>query len=75
MDVLVSTGEQVTIALLCMALEATGICARSYTGGQVRILTDEAHGKARIKEIDSHRIHADLDAGQSRGCGRFSGRR
>ncbi|MDB9805452.1 aspartate kinase [Porticoccaceae bacterium] len=64
MDVLVSTGEQVTIALLCMALEATGIGARSYTGGQVRILTDEAHGKARIKEIDSHRIHADLDAGR-----------
>ena len=64
MDVLVSTGEQVTIALLCMALEAAGIGARSYTGGQVRILTDEAHGKARIKEIDSHRIHADLDAGR-----------
>jgi aspartate kinase len=64
MDVLVSTGEQVTIALLCMALEAAGISARSYTGGQVRILTDEAHGKARIKEIDSHRIHADLDAGR-----------
>jgi aspartate kinase len=64
MDVLVSTGEQVTIALLCMALEAAGISARSYTGGQVRILTDEAHGKARIKEIDSHRIHVDLDAGR-----------
>jgi aspartate kinase len=64
MDVLVSTGEQVTIALLCMALEAAGVSARSYTGGQVRILTDEAHGKARIKEIDSHRIHSDLDAGR-----------
>lgn len=64
MDVLVSTGEQVTIALLCIALEAAGVSARSYTGGQVRILTDEAHGKARIKEIDSHRIHADLDAGR-----------
>ena len=64
MDVLVSTGEQVTIALLCIALEATGVSARSYTGGQVRILTDEAHGKARIKEIDSHRIHSDLDAGR-----------
>ena len=60
MDVLVSTGEQVTIALLCIALEAAGVSARSYTGGQVRILTDEAHGKARIKEIDSHRIHSDL---------------
>ncbi len=64
MDVLVSTGEQVTIALLCIALEAVGVSARSYTGGQVRILTDEAHGKARIKEIDSPRIHVDLDAGR-----------
>ena len=64
MDVLVSTGEQVTIALLCMALEAAGVSARSYTGSQVRILTDDAHGKARIKEIDSHRIHSDIDAGR-----------
>ena len=64
MDVLVSTGEQVTIALLCMALQEVGIEARSYTGGQVRILTDNAHGKARIQEIDAHRIHADLDAGR-----------
>jgi aspartate kinase len=64
MDVLVSTGEQVTIALLCMALNKLGIEARSYTGGQVRILTDNAHGKARIKEIDGHRIESDLDAGR-----------
>ena len=64
MDVLVSTGEQVTIALLCMALQEVGIEARSYTGGQVRILTDNAHGKARIQEIDAHRIHSDLDAGR-----------
>ena len=64
MDVLVSTGEQVTIALLCMALNKLGIEARSYTGGQVRILTDNAHGKARIKEIDGHRIEGDLDAGR-----------
>ena len=64
MDVLVSTGEQVTIALLCMALNKLGIEARSYTGGQVRILTDSAHGKARIKEIDGHRIERDLDAGR-----------
>jgi len=63
MDVLVSTGEQVTIALLCMALQKLGIEARSYTGGQVRILTDNAHGKARIREIDGHRIEADLNAG------------
>ena len=64
MDVLVSTGEQVTIALLCMALEDIGVDARSYTGGQVRILTDNAHGKARIKEIDGHRIKEDLDVGR-----------
>jgi len=62
MDVLVSTGEQVTIALLCMALNKLGVEARSYTGGQVRILTDNAHGKARIQQIDGHRIEADLDA-------------
>ena len=64
MDVLVSTGEQVTIALLCMALKTLGVEARSYTGGQVRILTDNAHGKARIQEIDGHRIRADLNAGR-----------
>ena len=63
MDVLVSTGEQVTIALLCMALNKIGIAAKSYTGGQVRIMTDSSHGKARIKEIDSHKMHSDLDAG------------
>ena len=49
MDVLVSTGEQVTIALLSMALSEKGCPARSYTGGQVRILTDESHTKARIR--------------------------
>ena len=64
MDVLVSTGEQVTIALLCMALNKLGVEARSYTGGQVRILTDNSHGKARIQQIDGHRIEADLDAGR-----------
>ena len=63
MDVLVSTGEQVTIALLCIALQKLGVGARSYTGSQVCILTDNAHGKARIREIDSHRIEADLNAG------------
>ncbi|WP_177420269.1 aspartate kinase [endosymbiont of Lamellibrachia barhami] len=63
MDVLVSTGEQVTIALLCMALHKVGCQARSYTGGQVQILTDNAHNKARIKDIDSARVKADLDAG------------
>jgi len=63
MDVLVSTGEQVTIALLCMALHKIGCPARSYTGGQIRILTDKAHGKARIREIDEVAVKADLDAG------------
>lgn len=63
MDVLVSTGEQVTIALLCMALQKLGMRSRSYTGGQVAIETDSAHGKARIKRIDEHRLQADLNEG------------
>ncbi len=63
MDVLLSTGEQVTIALLCMALEKRGYGARSFTGGQVRILTDSAHTRARIREIDGTRIHAQLEQG------------
>ncbi len=64
MDVLVSTGEQVTIALLSMALQKRGCDACSYTGGQVRILTDNSHSKARIQDIDAHRIQADLSAGR-----------
>ncbi|MGK0500536.1 MAG: aspartate kinase [Oceanicoccus sp.] len=64
LDVLVSTGEQVTIALLSMALNKRGCPARSYTGSQVRILTDSAHNKARIKEIDETNIRADLEAGR-----------
>ncbi|MEX2468596.1 MAG: aspartate kinase [Pseudohongiellaceae bacterium] len=63
LDVLLSTGEQVTIALLCMALETRGYGARSFTGGQVRILTDQAHTRARIREIDGTRIHAQLEQG------------
>lgn len=62
MDVLVSTGEQVTIALLTMALLDRGCDARSYTGAQIRMVTDDAHGKARIKEIQSEKMKADLDA-------------
>ncbi|MES9833086.1 MAG: aspartate kinase [Candidatus Thiodiazotropha sp. DIVDIV] len=62
MDVLVSTGEQVTIALLSMALQKIGSPARSYTGGQVHILTDSAYSKARIRDIDAARVKADLDA-------------
>ncbi len=64
MDVLLSTGEQVTIALLAMALESIGQPARSYTGAQVRILTDSAHTKARIEKIDDAPIRADLAAGR-----------
>ena len=64
MDVLLSTGEQVTIALLSMALEARECPARSYTGSQVHILTDNVHNKARIKDIDASRVRADLDAGR-----------
>jgi aspartate kinase len=64
LDVLLSTGEQVTIALLAMALEKLGCPARSYTGGQVHILTDSAHNKARIRDIDAARVRADLDGGR-----------
>jgi len=64
MDVLLSTGEQVTIALLAMALHKLGHPARSYTGGQVRILTDSVHSKARIVAIDDAKMRADLDAGR-----------
>ncbi|MBI5920102.1 MAG: aspartate kinase [Betaproteobacteria bacterium] len=61
LDVTVSTGEQVTIGLLAMALKEIGIKARSYTGGQVRILTDDAYTKARILSIDDQAMRADLD--------------
>lgn len=64
MDVLLSTGEQVTIALLSMALLKRGLDARSYTGSQVRITTDCAHGKARIQKIDTEAMRADIDAGR-----------
>ncbi|HEB59689.1 MAG TPA: aspartate kinase [Gammaproteobacteria bacterium] len=62
-DVLLATGEQVTIALLAMALNRLGCPARSYTGSQVHILTDDAHTKARILDIDEARVRHDLDAG------------
>jgi len=64
MDVLLSTGEQVTISLLAMALQQLGCDAISYTGAQVRITTDSEYGKARIKSIDDHRIHASLKEGR-----------
>ena len=64
MDVLVSTGEQVTIALLCMALSERQCPARSYTGGQVKIQTDSSHTKARIQNIDVDNMRRDLNGGQ-----------
>jgi aspartate kinase len=63
LDVLLATGEQVSIALTCMTLENYGCPARSYTGAQVHILTDSAHTKARILGIDSQRIRSDLANG------------
>lgn len=63
LDVLLSTGEQVTIALLCMALEQRSCSAISMTGGQVRILTDEVHNKARIVDIDGSRVRRLLARG------------
>jgi aspartate kinase, monofunctional class len=64
LDMLVATGEQVTIALLAMALKKRGQDARSYTGGQVRILTDSAFNKARILEIDEKNMRRDLSEGR-----------
>ena len=64
LDVLLSTGEQVTTALLAMALHKRGCPALSFTGSQVRILTDSAHTKARIREIDDERLRSELDAGR-----------
>lgn len=63
MDVLLSTGEQVTIALLSMALDDRGVRATSYTGSQVKIVTDKAHTKARIVNIEDRRMRADLANG------------
>ena len=64
LDVLLATGEQATIALLSMALMARGCAARSYTGAQVHILTDGAHNKARILDIDADSVSSDLAAGR-----------
>jgi aspartate kinase len=63
MDVLLTTGEQVSIALLAMALNARGVPARSFTGGQVRVLTTSAHGRARIENVETERLRAALDEG------------
>jgi aspartate kinase len=63
LDVIAATGEQVTIGLLAIALHELGVDARSYTGGQVRVLTDNAYTKARILEIDEANMRRDLEAG------------
>jgi len=63
LDVMVSTGEQVSIGLTALALIDLGIKAKSYTGSQVKILTDDAHNKARILKIDHNNIQEDLDKG------------
>ena len=64
LDVLLSTGEQVTISLLSMALKELGFQAKSYTGSQVKILTDNKYGKARILEIDERNVRKDLSSGR-----------
>jgi aspartate kinase len=64
LDVLLSTGEQVTIALLAMSLKKRGVPARSFTGAQVQILTDNAHNKARIVDINKQRVSEALEAGE-----------
>jgi len=64
LDMLISTGEQVTIALLAMAMEQQGIPATSYTGAQVGIVTDKSYNKARIKKIDTESVSDDLKAGR-----------
>ncbi|ORU94494.1 MAG: aspartate kinase [Cycloclasticus sp. symbiont of Poecilosclerida sp. M] len=64
MDVLLSTGEQVTISLLCMALQELGQSAASYTGSQVKIITDDSHTKARIEDIQTDKIQTDLADGK-----------
>ncbi len=63
LDVLLATGEQIAIALLCMALQQQGAQARSYTGSQVRILTDNSYNKARISAVDDSKIRHDLVTG------------
>ncbi len=64
LDVVLATGEQVTIGLLAMALKNIGVDAKSYTGWQVAVKTDTAHTKARIEDIDGDKMRADLQAGK-----------
>ena len=74
LDMLLATGEQVTIALLAMALQALGAKARSFTGPQIGMRTDRAHTKARIIEINAERVRAALDAGEIAVVAGFQGR-
>ncbi|MBI4536983.1 MAG: aspartate kinase [candidate division NC10 bacterium] len=64
LDVILATGEQVSIGLLSLALQEQGCAARSFTGGQVRIQTDDVHTKARIVSIDAERVQQALKAGE-----------
>jgi len=64
LDQLLSTGEQQTVSLFAMALDAAGYDAISFTGGQIRMITDSVHTKARIKSIDAERIHQQLEKGK-----------
>ena len=63
LDVLLSTGEQVTIGLLCMALDEIGVSAISFTGSQIQLLTDDSHTKARIRRVDDKKIQQELEKG------------
>ena len=69
LDVLLSTGEQVSIALLCMYLTNKGCAARSFTGGQARIRTDTSHTKARIQDIDVDAINRALGEAAKQSAG------
>ena len=64
LDQLLSTGEQQTVSLFAMALDAAGYDAISFTGGQIRMITDNAHTKAQIKSVDAKRIHEQLEKGK-----------
>ncbi|MDX2320265.1 MAG: aspartate kinase [Moritella sp.] len=74
MDVLVSTGEQVTIALLTIALHKAGVDAISMTGDQVQMKTDKSHGKARIKTVETDNLQRHLDEGKVVVVAGFQGR-
>ena len=73
LDVVASTGEQVTVGLLAMALTELGVKAKSYTGAQVKVLTDSAFTKARIQSIDEQNLRADLANGVRAGRRRLPG--